>query len=78
MSLCEVRIPTYKPPGLLRRSLSSLVEQTYSNWNAIVLDDSLEQEAKNVVNKFNDDRIIYKPNEKNIGRAKNIDYAFLS
>ena len=78
MSLCEVRIPTYKRPDLLKRSLSSLVKQTYENWQAIILDDSPEQEAKDVVIEFNDDRIIYKPNQKNLGRSKNINYAFLS
>jgi glycosyltransferase involved in cell wall biosynthesis len=78
MSLCEVRIPTYKRPDLLRRSLGSLIEQTYSNWKAIVLDDSLEREAEKVVKEFDDRRIVYKPNESNLGRSKNIDASFLS
>ncbi|MBW4421992.1 MAG: glycosyltransferase [Myxacorys californica WJT36-NPBG1] len=78
MSLCEVRIPTYKRPDLLRRALSSLVEQSYPNWQAIVFDDSPEKEAQNVVSDFEDNRILYKPNEKNLGGLKNIDYAFSS
>lgn len=78
MSLCEVRIPTYKRPDLLRRALSSLVEQSYPNWQAIVLDDSPDKEALNVIRSFEDDRILYKPNEKNLGVLKNIDYAFFS
>ncbi|MBD2445792.1 glycosyltransferase family 2 protein [Nostoc sp. FACHB-152] len=78
MSLCEVRIPTYKRPDLLRRALTSLIEQTYPNWKAIVLDDSPEQEAQQVVRELNDNRILYRPNEQNLGRSKNIDYAFYS
>lgn len=72
MSLCEVRIPAYKRPDLLRRALSSLVVQSYPNWQAIVLDDSPDKEALNVIRSFEDDRILYKPNEKNLGVLKNI------
>lgn len=78
MSFCEVRVPTYKRAGLLRRALSSLLEQTYPNWKAIILDDSPEQEARQIVHDFNDNRLLYKPNSENLGRAKNIDYAFSS
>lgn len=78
MSLCEVRITTYKRPDLLKRSLGSLLDQTYTDWRAIVLDDSPEQEGKIVVEAFNDARIIYKPNLRNLGRTKNLDYAFQS
>jgi glycosyltransferase involved in cell wall biosynthesis len=46
MSLCEVRIPTYKRPDLLKRALSNLRKQTYDNWQAIAFDDSPEQEVK--------------------------------
>ena len=78
MSLCEVRIPTYKRPALLKRALSSLIAQSYENWKGIVLDDSPEQEAKVVVESFNDNRIIYKPHPINFGQAKNLDYSFFS
>ena len=78
MSICEVRVPTYKRPDLLKRSLRSLIGQTYESWRAIVLDDSPAQEAKAVIETLNDDRIIYKPHPANLGRAKNIDYAFQS
>jgi glycosyltransferase involved in cell wall biosynthesis len=78
MSLCEVRVPTYKRPDLLKRALNSLLEQTYNNWKCIVIDDSPEQEAKAVVASFGDHRMIYQPHPTNLGRTKNLDYAFLS
>ena len=78
MSLCEVRIPTYKRPDLLKRALTSLVDQTYTNWKCLVLDDSPAQEARAVVEYFGDHRIIYQPHSTNLGRAKNLDYSFLS
>ncbi|MBE9012068.1 glycosyltransferase family 2 protein [Pseudanabaenaceae cyanobacterium LEGE 13415] len=78
MSLCEVRITTYKRPDLLKRAIDTLINQTYTDWKAIVLDDSPEQEGKTVVEAFNDARIFYKPNPQNLGRTRNLDYAFQS
>lgn len=76
MSLCEVRVPTYKRPDLLKRALHSLLDQTHSDWKAIVLDDSPQKEAQEVVIELRDNRIIYKPNPQNLGRSRNLDYAF--
>jgi len=73
---CEVRIPTYKRPGLLKRALQSLQDQTCTNWVGIIYDDSPEREAEQVVKELNDDRLIYKPNEENLGGAGNIDRCF--
>lgn len=78
MSLCEIRVATYKRPQLLKRALSSVIAQTYQNWKAIVFDDSPEQEGRQVIEALNDDRIIYQPHRENLGRAKNIDHAFQS
>jgi len=76
MPLVEARVPAYKHSGLLHRALQSLRDQTHSDWVAVVFDDSSEQEGRQVVHAFNDDRIEYQPNNKNLGRAANIDHAF--
>ena len=78
MELCEVRIPTYKRPALLKRALESLIAQDYPYWQALVMDDSPEQEARLVVAALKDDRIHYAPNPKNLGCAGNINRAFTS
>jgi len=74
--LCEVRVPTFKRPEFLRRALTSLRNQSESNWVAIVFDDSPLQEASNVVDEFADRRIIYQSNRSNLGAAGNLDQAF--
>ncbi|MBW4473809.1 MAG: glycosyltransferase family 2 protein [Stenomitos rutilans HA7619-LM2] len=76
MQLCEVRVPTYKRPDLLKRALNSLQSQTYRNWCALVYDDSPDQEGRSVVEDLQDSRILYKPHPTNLGRSKNIDFAF--
>ena len=76
MELCEIRIPTYKRPDLLKRAIKSLLNQDYSHWQAIVMDDSPSQEARPVVESFADDRILYSPNPQNLGSVGNLDRAF--
>jgi hypothetical protein len=53
-----------------------LVAQTYSSWVALVFDDSPLQEAKTIVESFNDSRLIYKPNHQNLGASKNLNQCF--
>lgn len=76
MSLCEIRVPTYRRPALLGRALRSLLEQTHRSWRAIVFDDSPHREGERVVNEIGDDRISYRPNPRNLGCAANLDQAF--
>ncbi|OGW75522.1 MAG: hypothetical protein A2Z72_05805 [Omnitrophica bacterium RBG_13_46_9] len=78
MSLCEVRMPAYKRPELLKRAIKSLLEQTYKNWIVIVMDDSPMQECRAVVECYNDSRIMYSPNKTQLGPARNLDQAFQS
>lgn len=72
----EVRVPTFRRPGLLSRALDSLRQQTWQNWRAIVIDDSAALEGQLVVNEIADDRIVYRANPKNLGRIDNLNYCF--
>lgn len=75
--IVEVRTPTFRRPVLLRRALSSLVAQTWSNWRCIVLDDEPGGGvARNICEELADQRIIYRANDKNLGVGRNIDQAF--
>jgi len=74
--ICEVRVPTFRRPTLLRRALLSLIEQTYSDWRCIVFDDCPEKSARSVVEAIQDDRISYSSNVKRLGALGNIDQSF--
>ncbi len=76
--LVEIRVPTYKRPAWLRRTLKSIQDQTEENWKTIVLDDSPQQEAKGVVEALNDSRISYESNPERLGETGNTDRAFES
>jgi glycosyltransferase involved in cell wall biosynthesis len=76
MHLCEIRVPTYRRPKLLRRALASILEQTCEDWRCIVLDDCTEASARPVVEEILDQRISYAQNSQRLGALGNIDRAF--
>ncbi|MFM7761952.1 MAG: glycosyltransferase, partial [Acidimicrobiaceae bacterium] len=55
--IVSVVIPTFNHALLLKRALNSVVAQTYSNWEAIVINNFSTDETIDVVNSFKDDRI---------------------
>ena len=61
---------TYKRPGFLRDQIMQLFKQTFTDFTIIIADNDTEASAKAVVEAFNDPRIQYFPNEKNLGMVK--------
>lgn len=55
--LVSVIIPTYNHARYLDRALQSLIDQTYSNWNAIIIDNHSTDNTDEVVASFQDTRI---------------------
>ncbi|EMJ96572.1 glycosyltransferase [Leptospira alstonii] len=55
--LISVVVPTYNHAHFLKLSLASVVNQTYSNWEAIVIDNHSIDNTDAVVSSFSDSRI---------------------
>ena len=55
--LVTVVIPTYNHATMLQRALDSVVQQTYQNWNAVVINNFSTDNTIEVVNGFKDSRI---------------------
>ena len=73
--LVSIIITTYeRNEKVIKRAIDSVFNQTYKNWELIVVDDNKKDEvSKNVqtiLNEINDTRIIYIKNEENMGSAK--------
>jgi glycosyltransferase involved in cell wall biosynthesis len=66
-SLVSIVIPTYNRAHLLSRAIKSVLNQTYSNFELMVVDDCSTDDTENVVTSFHDDRIQYIRHEKNRG-----------
>ena len=62
-TLVTVIIPTFNRPELLRRSLKSVLGQTYSNIEIIVVDDGDRERAQGVVEEIGDSRVRYVAND---------------
>ncbi len=76
-ALVSVGIPTYNNPEGLRRALSSIVNQTYTNLEIIVSDNcSPDPGTERVVREFmaNDNRIKYFRQSTNKGPAFNFEF----
>lgn len=68
MNKITVVIPCYNQDQFLEDCLTSIVNQTYTNWEAIVVDDaSTEGNPELVVSKFRDSRIRVIRHQKNLG-----------
>jgi len=57
--LVSIVIPTYNHAHFLKRALSSIVEQTYTNWEVIVVDNHSTDNTEEIVESFINLKIKY-------------------
>lgn len=63
----SVVIPTYNRAHLLGRAIQSVLNQTYHDFEIIVVDDGSTDNTEKVVKSFNDPRIHYIRHDQNRG-----------
>lgn len=68
----SVTIPTYKS-RFLKNAIESVIAQTYSNWDLIIVDDASPEDLATIVRDFKDPRIRYYRNSKNCGAVNVVD-----
>lgn len=69
MELVSVIMPTYNCGRFIRESINSVIAQTYTAWELLIVDDCSTDETQSIVRTFDDPRIRYMRNEENIGAA---------
>lgn len=74
MNSCKISItiPAFKT-HYLSEAIESIVCQTYSNWELIIVDDSSPEDIASIVSKYNDSRIHYYRNNTNCGAENVVD-----
>ncbi len=65
----SVIIPTYNRAGLIGKPIHSILNQTYQDFEIIVVDDCSTDNTEQVLKEFNDPRIRYIRHQKNSGAA---------
>jgi glycosyltransferase involved in cell wall biosynthesis len=63
----SIVLPTFNRARLIRRAIQSILDQTYVNFELIVVDDCSKDETERVVKSFPDRRIRYLRHEENKG-----------
>ena len=67
--LVSIIMPSYNTAKFISKTIESVLEQTYKNWELLIVDDCSTDNTDEIVSKYDDDRIIYLKNKKNSGAA---------
>ena len=68
--LVSIIMPSYNTAGYIGETINSVLKQSYSNWELIIVDDCSPDNTDNVVESYlSDTRIKYLKNKKNSGAA---------
>lgn len=65
--IVSVILPTYNRAHLVGRAINSVLNQTYQDFEIIVVDDGSTDDTKEVINSFTDTRIRYIKHQQNKG-----------
>lgn len=66
-NLISIVLPTYNRGYVLEKAINSVINQTYDNWELIVVDDASVDNTKDVMGRFSDSRIKYICESQNRG-----------
>ncbi len=67
--LVSVIMPSWNTGRFIAESIQSVINQTYTNWELIIVDDSSTDNTDEIIAGFKDKRIKYLKNKKNSGAA---------
>lgn len=67
--LVSIIMPSYNTAPYISSSIQSVINQTYNNWELIIVDDCSTDNTEDVLSEIKDERIRFFKNEKNSGAA---------
>ena len=67
--LVSIIMPAYNTASYIRESIQTVLDQTYTNWELIIVNDCSTDNTDAMVGDISDERIIYLKNENNCGAA---------
>lgn len=73
VSIC---VPTYRGAAYLANTIESVLAQTFTDFELVIIDDNSPDETSNVVAGYNDPRIRYLKNVHNLGPEGNWNRCF--
>ena len=75
--LISIVIPTYNRANLIGKAIQSILDQSYGNWELIIVDNYSDDNTKEVIKAFNDDRILMlsTPRTGSVAASRNLGVA---
>ena len=75
--LVSIVMPSYNHANFIKSAVSSVLEQTFLDWELIIIDNYSTDETKDILNQFHDERIriLYIRNEGSIAKSRNLGVA---
>lgn len=67
--LVSIIMPSWNTGKFIIETIQSVINQTYTNWELLIVDDCSTDNTEEIVASFKDDRIKYFRNKKNSGAA---------
>ncbi|PDY48206.1 glycosyltransferase family 2 protein [Bacillus pseudomycoides] len=68
--LVSVIIPTFNREGIIERAINSVLKQTYSHFELIIVDDASADHTPEIISKYSDERLRYIRLEENTKGTK--------
>lgn len=73
--LVSIIMPSYNTAPFIRQAIQSVLEQTYENWELLIVDDCSTDNTCNIISDIQDERIHLFKNERNSGAAVSRNWA---
>lgn len=71
--MISVIMSVFNGDKFLKQAIESILNQTFTDFEFIIINDGSTDNTENIINNFNDDRIVKINNEKNIGLVKSLN-----
>ncbi len=75
--LASIIIPYYKSEKFIKKTISSIIGQTYKKWEIIIVDDENSNISLRVLSTIKNKKIRIYQNKKNVGVAKSRNFGIM-
>lgn len=72
--MISIILPTYNSAQTIARAIESVIAQTCTDWEFLILDDGSTDDTAGVVQRFTDPRIVYIKQPQNLGLQKTLNH----
>lgn len=73
MPKVSVLMPAYNAGKYIREAVDSILNQTYSDFELIIINDCSQDDTEAIILDYSDPRVVYLKNEKNLGVAATLN-----